>query len=572
MSESPESAQRPDQPSGTAPRRKWKKRFKVLGVTSVVFIVVMASLAVSAEYYTAQPQFCASCHIMEPYYSSWQKDAHSGKGDARCVDCHYAPGEHHTPMAKFRGLSQLASYFSGRSGAGRPKARVNDASCMTSGCHGDQKFMTTELQLGNVKFTHAKHLDPQGKITVQKTKELADMRAKLTQLLTPNQLAAIELLAKPISHATERNEQITDFLIKQNLQSHRDDVLVYAELLHTDVRLEHLKGLKCSSCHQFNASLQSHFSVAQTTCFTCHFINEPFNANSGRCLSCHEPPTAQIPIHEGETSQQLSATSKGTVMMNHATIVANNVNCVSCHADLIHGSGVVTRRDCQNCHDQDKFLEDFDRLTTDVVKNYHRIHAAGQRARCNDCHQVIDHRLTPVAAPGDAASLLAPVRKDCQHCHPDHHNEQVNLLLGQGGHLNHGTGVPNPMTGSRVNCQACHTEPGNDLKGEAVIRSTMESCSRCHSQEYEQLFTHWHEMIKARQAEAEQLLAEIGQKIPITTQPEGAEPGPVDALIQRARENIKLVRTANGIHNRNYSLMLLDQAIDDLHEARKRLK
>jgi hypothetical protein len=126
------------------------------------------------------------------------------------------------------------------------------------------------------------------------------------------------------------------------------------------------------------------------------------------------------------------------------------------------------------------------------------------------------------------------------------------------------------MTGSRVNCQACHTEPGNDPKGEAVIRSTMESCRRCHSQEYEQLFVHWHEMIAARQAEAEQLLAEV-EKISMTTRPAGTEPRPVDALIQRAHANINLVQTANGIHNRNYALMLLDQAVDDLQKAKKLL-
>ena len=60
-----------------------------------------------AEYKTSQPQFCSSCHIMEPYYETWEADVHGAKLEVACVDCHYAPGERTTLKAKFRGLSQV---------------------------------------------------------------------------------------------------------------------------------------------------------------------------------------------------------------------------------------------------------------------------------------------------------------------------------------------------------------------------------------------------------------------------------------------------------------------------------
>jgi len=235
----PSDIPQPPESARPAPVHKWRRRLKRLGLASVIMVVTLAAGAVTSEHYTSQPQFCGSCHIMEPYYETWKKDAHSAEG-TKCVDCHYAPGQQHTLMAKFRGLSQVTSYFSGRAGAGRPKARVNDASCTTSGCHGDGKFMNTELRLGNVTFVHAKHLEPDGKIAVEQGKKIADLREKLTAALGRNRLTAIELLAKPIQTADDRNAQLTTWLDEQKLSSMRDDILNYAELLHTEVRLEHL--------------------------------------------------------------------------------------------------------------------------------------------------------------------------------------------------------------------------------------------------------------------------------------------------------------------------------------------
>ena len=164
---------------GRKKRRRWVRRLRMAGIVALVMAVLGGAGMGGAEYYTAQPNFCGSCHVMDPYYESWQSDKHGALLDVRCVDCHYAPGEHHTFMAKFRGLSQAASYFSGRSGASRPRAHVADASCLTSKCHGNADHMTKELFIGErrtetrivggqevlverrptVRFYHGKHLD-----------------------------------------------------------------------------------------------------------------------------------------------------------------------------------------------------------------------------------------------------------------------------------------------------------------------------------------------------------------------------------------------------------------------------
>ncbi|MFQ6048937.1 MAG: cytochrome c3 family protein, partial [Phycisphaerae bacterium] len=348
------------------------------------------------------------------------------------------------------------------------------------------------------------------------------------------------------------------------------DVLDYAELLHTEVRIDQLGGLKCASCHQFDPSLQKHFTIAKAACYTCHFINQPFNGGTGRCLLCHKPPAGPVPIHYGQQAyrQVMVSTTMQSVTMDHALIIANNISCSGCHIDLIRGTGAVTRARCENCHDQERYLRDFDRLTTDVIRKYHRRHTAEQRARCNDCHELIHHKLVPLPDPRSAVALLAPVRQACEHCHPQHHREQVNVLLGQGGFVEGAQGTPNPMTGSRANCRACHTHPGADPKGEMVLTSVREVCRGCHGENYVELFAQWQDELQARLEDARRLLSSVEQQLAAATRrfPQ-RDLAPTRDLLERARRNVLLVASANGMHNNNYALMLLDQAVIDLQHA-----
>lgn len=551
-------------------RRRLKKVGLLLGAGLLLLILVGLPLGIGAEYYTSQPQFCGSCHIMDPYYESWSDDVHAGSGHAACVDCHYAPGEQHTFMAKFRGLSQLASYFSGRAGAGRPKAHVNDASCLTSACHGDRKFMTAELSVGSVPFSHAAHLDPEGAVIYANRSELTDLRIALADAVGADRLTEIERIGRSLQPVDERTRELVTWLHAQGLDDHRDAILAYVEYLHTEVRIDQLSELKCASCHQFDTTLGDHFRVAKTSCYTCHFTNQAFNTATGKCLTCHEPPSGPVAVHGGPHA--VSQTTTTTATMDHATIVANGVDCRSCHDDLIHGTGRVTDRDCRNCHDQDRFLENFDGRTTETVRDYHRVHAAGQRARCNDCHTVIEHRLLDAVANGGPEALLSPVQQDCQHCHPNHHREQTKLLVGRGGFVEDVAGVANPMTGSRVTCRGCHLEPATDPHVGTVVTGTLTACRNCHSDDYEQLFDQWRHAIDARLTEATELLTATETRLKQAM--EQSRPGvePAGPLVTRARDNVRLVTNANGIHNKNYAMMLLDQAIIDLRKASSLLR
>lgn len=549
-------------------------------IATMALIVVAAVGLTSAEYYTAQPDFCASCHVMEPYYQSWAHDVHGEKMGIRCVDCHYAPGEKYTITAKFKGLSQAASYFSGRYGTSRPRAHVKNESCLRSDCHGGQTYMSKPLLIGErrtemrlvgerevqieraptVQFYHEKHLRVDDRLTATQ-RDLENMAKRLEEAF-PGDFAKIRLIATSVAPAEERERSMRELMQQIDDGVHVADAFSFMELEHRLVRLKQLAGLNCAACHSYDPTGEDHLAVDRQTCYTCHFTHETFNRRTGDCLSCHEPPTRQIVVHA-----TTSATQQAPVLMNHQDIVARGIDCASCHLDVVRGDSAVSARECTHCHDQEHFLADFEKRTTETVAEYHAIHVAKQRARCVDCHRAIRHELVDPEQVATASSgFLEPVLSDCRHCHPNHHSEQVALLQGVGGEGVH-RAMPNAMFGSRLNCRACHTQPGSDFKGAPLVEATGQTCVACHGEDYRSLFDQWVHEIAEYQRQAEEALARVTARVDQIRAAGGDVPAGVDEAVAEAAHNIALVRGGNGIHNKNYSLQLLDLAVRSLDEA-----
>jgi nitrate/TMAO reductase-like tetraheme cytochrome c subunit len=68
-------------------------RKKIVVVAVLLAVVVLGGVgAVGLWQYHEQPEFCATCHIMDPYLKSWQASdygvhAHA-EHDVACLDCH----------------------------------------------------------------------------------------------------------------------------------------------------------------------------------------------------------------------------------------------------------------------------------------------------------------------------------------------------------------------------------------------------------------------------------------------------------------------------------------------------
>lgn len=137
-------------------RRLFDRARDLVGLVFVVGLFATAAFGVvmyATVHHTAQPEFCNSCHIMEPYYQSWENSEHK---DVACIDCHYEPGSLETLEGKFKALSQLAKYVTRTQGT-KPWAEVSDASCMRSGCHS-VRMLDGPVKFGQISFDHRQHL------------------------------------------------------------------------------------------------------------------------------------------------------------------------------------------------------------------------------------------------------------------------------------------------------------------------------------------------------------------------------------------------------------------------------
>lgn len=82
--------------SGRARRRVWLPLALavVLGACAGVGAFTFG-YAKGFSYFSADPQACANCHIMQDYYDTWQKSSHHHV--AVCIDCHLP----HDPIGKY---------------------------------------------------------------------------------------------------------------------------------------------------------------------------------------------------------------------------------------------------------------------------------------------------------------------------------------------------------------------------------------------------------------------------------------------------------------------------------------
>jgi len=137
--------------------------------------------------------------------------------------------------------------------------------------------------------------------------------------------------------------------------------------------LQTLKGqfrLRCTSCHSQIVQTE-HMTVAESTCFSCHFKGEDPNQNTAECTLCHgalgEMPEAEIKF-------------------DHQAILKMGVDCLSCHKGVVEGGGEVHREKCLSCHAEPSRLE---RINESSL--LHLKHTSEHKVECFQCHSQIKH-------------------------------------------------------------------------------------------------------------------------------------------------------------------------------------
>jgi len=548
---------------------RWSKR---IGIFLGIFLFLFGILVLFAEHKTSKPEFCGSCHIMETYYSTWHSDVHGGKLDIACVECHYAPGERNTLTAKLRGLSQVASYVSGRYGQSRPRAHVDNRSCLTSRCHGDLRFMDKELKLGTVTFTHAKHLQHDAEKQEKTQVEMGKLTEVLRPLLGDTRFKELSEVASETGPAKQRRNRMKELVKGWGVPVKDDQLSDLTQLNHREVRLAQLKDLQCTNCHSYVAPEHQvrkegveprHFTTKTTACYTCHFNNEGFNSGTASCLLCHTLPTKEITIHEKTTSDVGKALktpelAEKPVRMDHRMILERKVQCISCHADVTTQNPPVTRRDCERCHDRAEYFKDWkEPLSLTLAQKYHEAHVPEQRAKCIDCHAEIQHHLVRGKTDSGQPNFLKTVLSDCVQCHRNPHIEQLELLSGQGG-VGVPKGDPNMMFGMRTNCLGCHVEEGATKSGGVALQGTLSGCVSCHGDRHSKTFEQWKQGVKVYLMDAEEAYEKARGQFEKAKDLKPETRTQLEGLLRGMKADLMLVKRGNGVHNVMYSLELLE--------------
>ena len=320
---------------------------------------------------TSQSSFCKSCHIMDPYYESWQRSRHA---KVECTACHMPPGLKGKVLTKFQALTQLTKYLTHTWGT-KPWGHVADTSCLT--CHDLAKLKaeTAHSVRPGLKFNHAPHLADEVRhrklncTTCHKQVERSvhmqvSMQTCNVCHFKPDPTGQLSRLAEcKTCHVPGEVHRQNRFAIPGS------EVVVQASQVTADCASCHRKVVdgkgevpeyRCMQCHNDRGVMKSiglpneihavHVTKAGADCFNCHteithrrptLAAEPEALN---CQQCHGTShEAQARLFTGKLI------GGGTPSGMHRA----GLQCASCHVtDLVNGKPKLSLKPsaCSSCH------------------------------------------------------------------------------------------------------------------------------------------------------------------------------------------------------------------------------
>jgi len=282
--------------------RFFKLRPNWWGYVIIVGFLGLAGSAAFAEY-SMKPDFCRSCHIMEPYYQAWHSSTHN---KVACTECHFEPGLEKTLEGKWQASSQAIKYITNTYGS-KPHAEVRDVSCMRSGCHEKRLLegkvnWTVTTPRGNsvtIKFDHRPHLTEE-----RRGKQLRCVSCHSQIVQGQHLVVTLDtcFLCHMKGKEHGRNEQTVGGCTACHDAPKAKVKLATGEFNHADYLS---RGVTCNNCH--SESIKGDGAVPRQVCWNCH--NKP-----------------QQVAQYGET-----------VAMHRAHVSQHKVECSSCHIQIEHG-------------------------------------------------------------------------------------------------------------------------------------------------------------------------------------------------------------------------------------------
>jgi nitrate/TMAO reductase-like tetraheme cytochrome c subunit len=267
-------------------------------------VVIVVAVGATVKYKMNSATFCTSCHYMEPYVRHWENSGHK---DVTCTKCHdYS-------------VSHLAvnsiKYWAG-SYESRPKANVQDASCLASGCHELRLLQGKAEFKKNISFDHTVHLE----------KPLRGEKLRCTSC--HNQIVQF-------------NEEVSTEHMAVN------DKSCFICHFKDAGQGEAITG--CDACHGMPKTTVQHggftfdhapYLKLKVECKQCHtqIVKGDGSVPESKCYSCHVERSRQE--HSREELHQIHVTTNG-------------IDCFRCHSDIEHGNFQMVSSleiQCESCH------------------------------------------------------------------------------------------------------------------------------------------------------------------------------------------------------------------------------
>jgi len=488
----------------------WAKRWRRWTLIAALPVFLIVNIGVVEL--TSQSSFCKSCHIMEPYYTSWR---HSSHKDVECVKCHISPGVDNFVAAKLNGLGQVVDDLLYRTST-KPSASVSQLACTRPGCHTVESITAHKIDNGKFKFDHAKHLGS----------EVLGIKIEC---------GTCHAHVKGSDHFEVNTDACVTchLLTRYNNGGNHQPMRSESQPIFMAVR--DYKPAVPNAPPSAPGSGPAPGSPEAAEVPPSHGKSPPAN-----CTACHNPPLEPFD-YRGLT-------------VDHTQFLSYGAACESCHRNVTAKPEPIDDAKCLTCHTfgADRSLP---------VAEMHRVHAEGHhKVECFSCHGVTRH--------GTQAQLLSLGQFDCRACHKDQHGVQQQAYLFTGASPHADGGPVSPMFLAHVDCAGCHVQQDHlKVKPEStatVAKATPQSCDACHQPGLgERLIPRWQADTHALFDELEAQLAAIGPA------PAGDEAG-VKARVDEARGLLNLIRTDGswGVHNPRYTQQLLERARSALREAR----
>ncbi len=496
----------------------------ILYTTAFLMLIMLSADAYSAEKTHGDDTgislpdvrsqfFCGYCHVLsypnviKKAFLSWQSGKHK---DIGCVKCHYPP-------------ENLAYSIPEHKKIPRDKKETSDKSAID--------FMKTELEVLSRLIT-VLNMDS----SVMRTKPRLDDRSCTAAQCHPSTGKGKEgeYWTKKFEYAKYIRDDKTEGIVPYVHKTHFDSTKwVEGQELH------------CTSCHQRETE-EKHFEVNREKCFLCHFKNVALNETRGKCSLCHEVPTAPL------QKQKKEGAGEEEKPITHESLEESKVACESCHLHLFKGKGLVAEKNCLNCHDSGEQIskELFNK------KLMHEKHVAAQTAHCFNCHEPMEHK---------KEDFIDVARNQCTACHPDHHTYQKMMLAGEA--YKDVPATPGLMFRVKTNCLGCHQ--GNKMvKGEEVAHGSGKACVACHTEKHEAMAKEWKDKTDEELMAAKEIEKELLDAIENTKgKASKSKLKKAEELLKEGRGYMHLVEYGGGVHNKKYSVMLLDESLNNFEDA-----